>query len=70
MVNCAHNHAKATLSKPINRVKKGSVVTDTTKSVVLDRELEEEKPAESEPPLPALRLVATEGRQVVLHMWQ
>jgi hypothetical protein len=31
-------------------VKKGSVVTDTTKSVVLDRELEEEKPGESEPP--------------------
>ena len=43
MGSCAHNHAKATLSKPINRVRKGSVVTDTTKSVVLDRELEEEK---------------------------
>jgi len=47
---CAHNHATATLSKPINRVREGSVVTDTTKSVVLDRELEEEKPGESEPP--------------------
>jgi hypothetical protein len=51
MGSCAHNHAKATLGKPINRVRRGSVVTDTTKSVVLDRELEEEKkPAESEPP--------------------
>src|ERR1700740_2501488 len=50
MGSCAHNHAKATASKPINRVRKGSVVTDTTKSVVLDRELEEEKPGESEPP--------------------
>jgi hypothetical protein len=51
MVSCAHNHAKATLSKPINRVRKGSVVTDTTKSVVLDRELgEEKKSGESEPP--------------------
>jgi hypothetical protein len=32
-------------------VRKGSVVTDTTKSVVLDHELEEEqKPGELEPP--------------------
>src|SRR5436190_14651598 len=46
----AHNHAKATLSKPINRVRRGSVVTDTKKSVVLDRELEEERPGETEPP--------------------
>src|SRR5215472_7365690 len=50
MGSCAHNHAKATLSKPINRVRKGAVVTDTTKSVVLDREVEEEKPGESETP--------------------
>src|SRR6201998_2359190 len=51
MVSCAHNHAKATLSKPINRVRRGSAVTDTKKSVVLDRELEEEKKhAESDPP--------------------
>src|SRR6201998_1188981 len=51
MGGCAHSHAKATLSKPISRVRKGSVVTDTAKSVVLDRELEQDKkPGESEPP--------------------
>src|ERR1700746_1019267 len=41
MGSCADHHAKATTSKPINRVRKGSVVTDTAKSVVLDRELKD-----------------------------
>src|SRR5437868_357472 len=50
MVSCAPDHAKATVSTRIDRVRRGSVVTDTTKSVVLDRELEEEKPSGSEPP--------------------
>src|ERR1700751_793554 len=51
MGSCAHNHAKTTLSKPIQRVRKGSVGTATVKSVIWDPELEEEKkPAESEPP--------------------
>src|ERR1700745_2345736 len=50
MGSFAHKHAKAPLNEPINRVRRGSVVTDTKKSVVLDRELEEEKPGESEPP--------------------
>src|SRR5436309_12009964 len=42
MGSCAHNHARATASKPINPVRRGSVVTNTTKSVV-DRELEEDR---------------------------
>src|SRR5215467_8915798 len=51
MGSSAHNHAKATLSKPINLVRRASVVTDTTKSDVLDRKLEEEKkPCDAEPP--------------------
>src|SRR5579864_2981579 len=41
----AHNHAKATLRKPINRVRKGSVVTDTKKSVVLVASLKRINPA-------------------------
>src|SRR5437764_12335489 len=43
-----HNDEKATSSQTINGVRRGSVVTDTTKSVV-DRESEEEKPGESQP---------------------
>jgi hypothetical protein len=59
MGSCTDNQAKAPANKPINRVRRGPFVTDTTKSVV-DRELEEEKKPGDEPPrirCPALRLV-------------
>ena len=42
-------------------------------NVVLDREPDQEKsldPTGSSHPLPALRLVATQRGQVVLHLWQ
>jgi len=50
VVSCAPDHAKATVSTQIDStqidgVRKASVVTDTTKSLGLDRELEEEKPS-------------------------
>jgi len=45
VVSCAPDHAKATVSTQIDGVRKASVVTDTTKSLGLDRELEEEKPS-------------------------